>query len=190
MNLRGFRRCIVGLQRGLRVRAAVAAPAIGCLALPSVFLAGGGPGRCSHVRCASSNEAGVLRGVLRVVPYGVLGSSSAGAKAPAPDATTAFVDPAGMHHIQGSPGNAGGAAGVIYKWLGISDAPTFPAPVVQAITAPLKAKFHAYDDGKKKCIHVVGPDFRKRDYTREEAVAELAEAYFNVLVELLTSRSY
>ncbi|OLP20498.1 hypothetical protein AK812_SmicGene49045, partial [Symbiodinium microadriaticum] len=30
----------------------------------------------------------------------ILTLSSAGAKAPAPDATTAFVDPAGMHHIQ------------------------------------------------------------------------------------------
>lgn len=101
-----------------------------------------------------------------------------------PDANTAFVDPAGLHHVRhGNPGNADGAAGVIYKWLGITDLPAFPDDVVAAMNAPLTAKFHAY--GEKKCIHVIGPDFRKRDYTEEEGIFELAACYYGMLREFV-----
>eukprot|EP00440_Ansanella_granifera_P014748 gb/GFBE01016030.1/.p1 GENE.gb/GFBE01016030.1/~~gb/GFBE01016030.1/.p1 ORF type:complete len:277 (+),score=44.45 gb/GFBE01016030.1/:1-831(+) len=122
---------------------------------------------------------------ITVVPYGVLGSSSAGAVASPPGKDTAFVDPAGLHHIQGSgPAGAGGAAGAIYRWLGIAEDTSFPEDVKAAIRAPLQAQFHAYGEGRsKKCIHVVGPDFRSRRYTRDEAVEELAEAYRNVLAQ-------
>mmetsp|Transcript_157894 Transcript_157894/g.483878 ORF Transcript_157894/g.483878 Transcript_157894/m.483878 type:complete len:283 (+) Transcript_157894:56-904(+) len=124
----------------------------------------------------------------KVVPYGVLGSSNSGTVAAEPDDRTAFVDPAGLHHIQGGPGGAGGAAGVIYRWLGISTHPSFPEAVRAAITAPLQAKFHAYGaSGEKKCIHVVGPDFRHGQYTREKAEDELAMAYFNVFKEFRAS---
>lgn len=143
--------------------------------------AAGGPGS----RTAFGSR---LTARIKVVPYGVLGSSSAGQVALEPSAETAFVDPAGLHHIRGGPGGAGGAAGVIYKWLGIYDSPAFPEAVRESITKPLQAKFHAYgDNGEKKCIHVVGPDFRTRHYTREEAEAELAEAYANVFREFRAS---
>eukprot|EP00969_Alexandrium_andersonii_P311490 13763789-Alexandrium_andersonii.AAC.1 len=47
----------------------------------------------------------------------------------------AFVDPAGLHHIQThGPKNAGGAAGYNYQWLGIRDDAAFPEDVRQAIT--------------------------------------------------------
>eukprot|EP00930_Biecheleria_cincta_P052739 TRINITY_DN38000_c0_g1_i1.p1 TRINITY_DN38000_c0_g1~~TRINITY_DN38000_c0_g1_i1.p1 ORF type:complete len:277 (+),score=46.97 TRINITY_DN38000_c0_g1_i1:26-832(+) len=133
---------------------------------------------CSGPSCSSSE---IFRHV-KVVPYGVLGLSSDGKRASEPDEHTAFVDPAGLHHIQGGgPSGAGGAAGALYKWLGINKDATFPAPVVAAITQPLLAKFHAY--GNRMCIHVIGPDFRKRPYTRDEAVCELAQAYRNILLE-------
>jgi len=123
-----------------------------------------------------------------VVPYGVLGSSSAGPVAPEPDAETAFVDPAGLHHIRGGPGGAGGAAGVIYRWLGIAGERSFPEPVKAAVTAPLLAKFHAYGaSGEKKCIHVIGPDLRARHYTLAKATEELSEAYKNVFAEFYSS---
>jgi len=127
---------------------------------------------------------------VKIVPYGILGSGSKGQLAPAPDAKTAFVDPAGLHHIKppGGPSGAGGAAGVIYKWLGISSDPSFPQPVVDAIGQSLQAKFFSYgDDGGKKCIHVVGPDLREGNYTRETAVNDLACAYRNVLSEFCLS---
>jgi len=108
-----------------------------------------------------------------------------GLVAAVPDEETAFVDPAGLHHIQGNgPAGAGGAAGVIYRWLGISQEPSFPLSVTSAIQTSLQAKFHTYGErGEKKCIHVVGPDFRSRRYSRAEAVAELSEAYRNVMSE-------
>ena len=61
--------------------------------------------------------------------YGVLGVSNKGAVADEPDSETAFVDPAGLQYIQNGPSGAGGAAGVIYRWLGIASEPSFPEPV-------------------------------------------------------------
>lgn len=102
---------------------------------------------------------------ITVQPYSVLGTQlKKEGKVVAhedgePDETTALVDPAGLRYISElGPAKAGGAAGIIYKWLGIRDDPEFPDPVREAITAPMMAKFHAY--GPKKCIHVVGPDFQ------------------------------
>lgn len=127
---------------------------------------------------------------IQVKDYGVLGSSTSGPKESKPDQDTAFVDPAGLHHIREGPWGAAGAAGANYKWLGIDEDESFPEDVTAAITEPLQAKFHAYgEDGSKKCIHVVGPDFREkdRDFQREHAVKELAQAYGNVLTQFLDS---
>lgn len=133
----------------------------------------------------ASVSTGILSQIT-VVPYGVLGKSNRGIGGPEPDAETAFVDPAGLYYIQqGGPRGAGGAAGVIYQWLGISNDAQFPTDVVETLTGELAAKFHAYGD--KKCIHVVGPDFRSRSYTREGAVSELAMAYLNVFEQLYES---
>eukprot|EP00747_Dinoflagellata_sp_TGD_P140066 gnl/TRDRNA2_/TRDRNA2_175969_c1_seq8.p1 gnl/TRDRNA2_/TRDRNA2_175969_c1~~gnl/TRDRNA2_/TRDRNA2_175969_c1_seq8.p1 ORF type:complete len:195 (+),score=37.95 gnl/TRDRNA2_/TRDRNA2_175969_c1_seq8:441-1025(+) len=107
--------------------------------------------------------------------------------APEPDSQIAIVDPAGLPFIQtDGPSLAGGAAGVIYQWLGIGEELSFPEPVRSAIQAPLQAKFHKY--GEKKCIHVVGPDFnREEDCTRQQALAELAEAYRAAFAEFSAS---
>merc|ERR1719464_451014 len=99
-------------------------------------------------RCTSSasraHAASGLCALVEVVPHGVLGSGTAGAVAAEPDASTAFVDPAGLYYIRNGPMGAGGAAGAIYKWLGIGSDPSFPDEVRAAITQPLRAKFHAY----------------------------------------------
>eukprot|EP00969_Alexandrium_andersonii_P227815 10061493-Alexandrium_andersonii.AAC.1 len=102
----------------------------------------------------------------------------------------AFVDPAGLHHIQTrGPKNAGGAAGYNYQWLGIRGDAAFPEDVRQAITREGQAKFHAYGaDGEKKCIHAVGPDFRDSYATEEPAIQQLEEVYTYVFHELFTTR--
>lgn len=156
-------------------RAAAWAAGLSCLAVATQ------QGKAAWCSCPASSSSEIFARV-KVVPYGVLGLSSDGKQAAEPDEHTAFVDPAGLHHVQGGgPSGAGGAAGALYRWLGIDKDASFPAPVVAAITQPLLAKFHAY--GNRMCIHVIGPDFRKRPYTRDEAVCELAEAYKNVLLE-------
>ena len=116
---------------------------------------------------------------IAVRPFGVLGSamSSAGsvrkvAQGPVPG--LAFVDPAGLPFIRNGPRGAGGAAGQIYKWLGIDDA--FPAPVRDAIQRPLQAKLHYY--GLQPCVHVVGPDFNGRSCSRDEALGEPRRKYY------------
>eukprot|EP00931_Biecheleriopsis_adriatica_P085776 TRINITY_DN60579_c0_g1_i1.p1 TRINITY_DN60579_c0_g1~~TRINITY_DN60579_c0_g1_i1.p1 ORF type:complete len:483 (+),score=104.70 TRINITY_DN60579_c0_g1_i1:46-1494(+) len=131
-----------------------------------------------------------IASIVAVSAYSVLGArmrltGEMATVAPEPDASTAIVDPAGLTYIKGSPSDAGGAAGVIYKWLGISQEQSFPEPVVKAINAPLEGKFHAY--GEKKCIHVVGPDFRGRPLSRQDAVGELAKAYKTIFTEFAVS---
>jgi len=127
---------------------------------------------------------------VRVRPYGLLGvQQTLGggmAKIDAePGPGVAIVDPAGLPFIQSSPGGAGGAAGVVYEWLGIRRTPSFPDAVRNAIKAPLQAKFQAYGD--KLCIHVVGPDFQAQRCSREEALDQLAEAYRAVFAEFAAS---
>ena len=57
---------------------------------------------------------------------------------------------------------AGGAAGAIYKFLGIKDDAQFPQAVIDAVSCESQAKLHRYnkDGANLECIHVVGPDFR------------------------------
>jgi len=126
---------------------------------------------------------------LPLLPFGVLGqqldaAKSMVTKAPAPHRVGSggcvFVDPAGLHHIQppGGPSNAHGAAGAIYKAIGIHQDECFPDDVVEAVTHTGNAKFHRYqpkqqiehdgggDDsdglrGEICVIHAVGPDLRK-----------------------------
>mmetsp|Transcript_69875 Transcript_69875/g.227427 ORF Transcript_69875/g.227427 Transcript_69875/m.227427 type:complete len:240 (-) Transcript_69875:60-779(-) len=154
----------------------------------------------SVLACCTSRDKppNPTRPNVKVVHYGVLGNSSVapavGAVAREPDEETAFVDPAGMHHIQNTtdgPSGASGAAGAIYSWLGISTRKEFPPVVRQAITAPLLAKFYGYGEPgrpKRNCIHAVGVDFRTMPQTsRSEAVAQLAQAYCNILVQFCES---
>jgi O-acetyl-ADP-ribose deacetylase (regulator of RNase III) len=97
-----------------------------------------------------------------------------------------FVDPAGLHHIQGGgPNGAGGAARAIYEFLGINNDSSFPESVVAAVKETGDAKWHAYND--KHVIHAAVPDLRKKAYTWEEAVDELAKAYTNILSEFAGS---
>eukprot|EP00438_Fugacium_kawagutii_P023725 Skav228052 [mRNA] locus=scaffold1188:227944:228687:+ [translate_table: standard] len=122
-----------------------------------------------------------------VKSYGILGRSNKGKKAEPPDENTILVDPAGLPFIRHKgPRDAKGAAQANYQWLEISEAESFPQPVKEAITEECKAKYHAYAGGKKKCIHVVGPDLRSsdgKDFTFDQAVEKLTIAYRNVFEE-------
>jgi len=102
----------------------------------------------------------------------------------------------------GGPSGAGGAAGSIYKWLGIDKARRFPQDVIDAVAAPGDAAYHAYpithhqvappggsSVGKvAHVIHAVGPDLRKPPpgapqgelYTRAQAAEALAQTYANI----------
>eukprot|EP00438_Fugacium_kawagutii_P001945 Skav224092 [mRNA] locus=scaffold4565:20858:22852:- [translate_table: standard] len=127
---------------------------------------------------------------MQVRSYGILGSSNQGKKVDPPNQDTILVDPAGLRYISEGPSGAAGAAGANYKWLEINKAKSFPEDVKEAITEECQAKYHAYAEGKKKCIHVVGPDFRKtsddKDFTMDDAVEKLALAYGNVFEEFCT----
>ena len=61
--------------------------------------------------------------------------------------------------------------------------PTWSLLFVQKDRVSPSSHRPAEEDGSKKCIHVVGPDFREKD--RPEMVAELQMA----LLELIASRS-
>mmetsp|Transcript_28309 Transcript_28309/g.36613 ORF Transcript_28309/g.36613 Transcript_28309/m.36613 type:complete len:687 (-) Transcript_28309:193-2253(-) len=159
----------------------------------------------------------LIRG-FSTCPYGVLGQQLTASKrfidvAPFPASIPGlvFVDPAGLHHIQGAykdgvwvdggPRNAHGAAGAIYKAIGISDDPLFPQEVRTAIKKTGDAKYHKYikksqDDEEPTdvlVIHCVGPDLRKdypetnKPYEYHEAVDALSNAYYNILSEFLKS---
>merc|ERR1719401_1612812 len=106
--------------------------------------------------------------LMQVSPYGVLGTMLTKDKrelvqAPEPDATVAIVDPAGLTFIQSDgPRGAGGAAGAIYKWLGLAEQPHFPAEVKGGVQRTMDAKLHEYagnDFKQAVVIHAVGPDF-------------------------------
>jgi len=115
--------------------------------------------------------------------------------AAAPDETIVFVDPAGLHHIQppGGPSGAGGAAGAIYKFLGIHRSDRFPDEVINAVQQTGDAKYHMYEGGPQclqiHCIHAVGPNFNGEDRgaSWDDAVEKLSIAHFNVLREFAAS---
>jgi hypothetical protein len=93
---------------------------------------------------------------VKLQPFGVLGiqmTSSGGFVQKGDDPikmknniSVCIVDPAGLHHIQppGGPSGAGGAAGAIYKWLGISNEKTFSEDVIAAVKKTGDAKHHKY----------------------------------------------
>eukprot|EP00438_Fugacium_kawagutii_P007948 Skav211191 [mRNA] locus=scaffold2922:22067:22708:+ [translate_table: standard] len=132
---------------------------------------------------ASSTGAfpSVGKALLTVKNYGVE------LKVDPPNEDTVLVDPAGLPFIHSSdPCGAGGASEEIYNFLGMDQAVSFPEEVKQAITKECDAKYHAY--GKKKCIHVVGPDLREPGYSFDDAVDKLAIAYGNVFEEFVKVR--
>lgn len=130
-----------------------------------------------------------------VVDFGVLGTQLSEGKdivqvAPEPDDDTAIVDPAGLPHIQvHGPGQARGAAGAIYDWIGIKSDAHFPDPVREAIKAPGQAKFHRY--GTHSVIHVVGPNLHTvkgiGPDVVETAIHLLSRAYAATLTEFIAS---
>eukprot|EP00966_Prymnesium_polylepis_P170344 3937591-Prymnesium_polylepis.1 len=103
---------------------------------------------------------------IQVKPWGVLGESigdtpwTSKRVAAAPDSQIVIVDPASEAITFDSgfrPGDAGGAAGAIYRFLGIDRDESFPADVVSRLSSTGSAVYkrygypHAYH-----VIHVVG----------------------------------
>ena len=124
--------------------------------------------------------------------YGVLGQPGASKSSALPPALAqprvAIVDPAGLNYIKNGPKGAGGAAGSIYKHLGIARNRAFPKEVRDAIVREGDASHYRYrtTDGVIDVVHVVGPDLRVSPPPKEEeAIAWLAHAYGAVLREFL-----
>ena len=163
---------------------------------------------------AAADAKRVFFNYLSILPHGVLGQQMTigntlldVAPSPADVPGCCFVDPAGLHHIQnlnGGPSGAGGAAGAIYKAIGIDQEQAFPDDVVTAVANTSDAKYHKYVKATSggggsvevHVIHAVGPDLRKDadpvnepgvPYTREQAVAALGGTYRNILCEFLSS---
>eukprot|EP00928_Gymnodinium_smaydae_P063939 TRINITY_DN47404_c0_g1_i1.p1 TRINITY_DN47404_c0_g1~~TRINITY_DN47404_c0_g1_i1.p1 ORF type:complete len:307 (+),score=55.10 TRINITY_DN47404_c0_g1_i1:49-921(+) len=138
-------------------------------------------------------DAHLLAQKIKVVDYGVLGQFKREdgrviQREDKPDADTVFVDPAGLQflHPRGERYRAGGAAGAIYEFLGITDGrgvPRFPPEVPEKVKEAGQACYHKYatTDGDKACIHVTGPDFRK--LPQAEGEERLVDAYRNVFAE-------
>lgn len=144
------------------------------------------------VTCAEGDRQDIIQ-LVQLQPFGVLGTALTQDKriknrAELPESgSLAIVDPAGLHHIQppGRPAGAGGAAGSIYKWLGINDAPSFPLDVIAAIRAPGDAKYHCYSP-QRHVIHAVGPDLRQA-HSEDAALKVLARAYRNIFAQFIDS---
>lgn len=127
---------------------------------------------------------------IKIVPYGVLGTqlSMTGTLrhvGEPPNSDICIVDPAGLEYIKNGAAGAGGAAGAIYKHIGLTGA--FPEAVRNAMFGPTDAKFHDYDGAK--VIHCIGPDFREGEWSEREAAVELSRAYRNVLHEFVMSEA-
>ena len=149
---------------------------------------------CSFSSSPPASPLVAFTRAIEVVPWGVLGEapSEGGsspwqttAVAPKPGAEMLIVDPASLNIIRDPyfrPGDAGGAAGAIYRFLGIASNETFPPDVANALNATGDAVHKRY--GYPHAIHVIhtiGPDFKQLDVTEAEAIAELATAYASVL---------
>jgi hypothetical protein len=59
--------------------------------------------------------------------------------------------------------------------------------VIGAVNQSGDAKYHRYgcQANPQHVIHVVGPDFRTKNFTRCEATEQLTKAYTNVLTEFI-----
>jgi hypothetical protein len=91
--------------------------------------------------------------MLRIQPFGILGKQLTASNKevtkgadPADLDSCCIVDPAGLHHVipPGGPLGAGGAAGAVYRWLGIGQATAFTPDVVSAVTKTGDAKYRHY----------------------------------------------
>lgn len=129
---------------------------------------------------------------VNVVKYGVLGEAIGNSPwetkpvAAPPDGTMLIVDPASVQILSNPhfrPTDAGGAAGAIYRYLGINENADFPPDVIAQLRKDANHatyKRYGYPDAKH-VIHVIGPDFKAQDVSRDAAVAQLTTAYIGVL---------
>jgi hypothetical protein len=135
----------------------------------------------SSLRSGSAAVGSSLRsGPLVIHSMGILGLGPRENGRCTVPANHALVDPAGLGFIKrNDPGGAGELSKALYKFVGVSS--SFPLEVRQGIRNPCDAVYHKHEGGSH-VIHVVGPDFRKqRDIMWHDAVAELTQAYVNVL---------
>lgn len=150
---------------------------------------------CSGSVLDSGTPAQAFLGSIKAVPWGVLGEAmdvAAGTpwatkkEAPAPDANILIVDPASINVASDPnfrPAEAGGAAGAVYRFLGIDSNSTFPPDVVSGLNGTADAVYKRYGyPHALHVIHVIGPDFKALPgITDDEAIASLATCYAAVL---------
>lgn len=86
----------------------------------------------------------------------------------------------------------GGAAGAVYRWLGISESLMFTEDIIEGVTQTGEAKYrhyHRYRYGvlDKHVIHAVGPDLRLNPDLLE-AERLLVAAYHHIFEQFVNSR--
>lgn len=148
----------------------------------------------TEMGCASSSSSSTpavqFGGALKVVAWGVLGEAMGSSPwetkpvAPKPDKDCVIVDPASVriNSPNFTPGSAGGAAGAIYRFLGIAENDNFPPDVLCYLKVPGDATYKRYGHPNAlHVIHVIGPDFNDLQLGRSAAVEALAQCYHNVL---------
>jgi len=150
---------------------------------------------CSGSKLDSGTPAQAFLRSITAVPWGVLGEAmdvAAGTPwatkkaAPPPDANILIVDPASINVATDPdyrPADAGGAAGAVYRFLGIDSNSTFPPDVVSGLNGTADAVYKRYGYPQAlHVIHVIGPDFKAQPaITDDEAIASLAACYAAVL---------
>ena len=93
-----------------------------------------------------------------------------------------LVDPASLKFVtKVCPKNAGGASGAIYRWLGINKSKQFCTNVDDAFKTIGDVVGITVPDKQKAVIHAIGPGFRDREISEDQAVEELIKVYQNVL---------
>lgn len=148
---------------------------------------------CASGKAQPASPIVAFSRAIEAVPWGVLGDAqvSGGTPwqtkrvAPKPDGQTLFVDPASIAIVADPhfrPGDAGGAAGAIYEFLGISANDSFPSDVAAQLRGVGDAVYKRYGyPHAVHVIHAIGPDFKRESVTEDEAITMVATAYASVL---------
>ena len=124
------------------------------------------------------------------VPYGVMGTQlSSGSRsmltiAPPPDEDTAIVDTRCTN--LNSRQSLGTSSGHLLKWLGPHNSDADEVSVADSLLDSDQAVYRVYGENKH-VIHTRSPDLSTGQYSRHQAIQELARVYRNILHEFSRS---
>lgn len=97
-----------------------------------------------------------------------------------PSRNIVVIDVVSPQTIKTGPSGVSMESMALYTWAGIMKDGVFPQAVTNTVSSLQTIKYHAYEEGDKKVIHVAGPDWRLNRPTEEQAVSQLTMVYTNV----------